>query len=212
MPGTEFYNLARARQSARRILGRLRYLCESRTVRQKREVNRKMDFFDVVRLRRSVRAFADRALEEEKLGIILESANQAPSAGNSQAYAIYVVRQPADRKALARASLGQDYVAAAPVSLVFCACPGRSTAKYGERGSRIYALQDATIACTFAMLAATALDLATVWIGAFQDEDVQRAIRVPKDIIPVAILPIGYRGEFPAATPRRAIANLVHEI
>jgi nitroreductase len=62
------------------------------------------------------------------------------------------------------------------------------------------------------MLAATALDLATVWIGAFQDEEVQRAIRVPKDIVPVAILPIGYRGEYPAATPRRAIADLVHEI
>jgi nitroreductase len=212
MPGTEFYNLARAKQSARRILGRLRYLCESMTVRQKREVNRKMDFFDVVRLRRSVRAFADRALEEEKLGIILDSANQAPSAGNSQAYEIYVVRQLADRKALARASLGQDHVAAAPVSLVFCARPGRSASKYGERGSRLYALQDATIACTFAMLAATALDLATVWIGAFQDEAVQRAIRVPKDIIPVAILPIGYRAEYPAAAPRRAITDLVHEI
>jgi nitroreductase len=212
MPGTEFHKLAKAKQSARRMLGRLRYLCESMAVRQKREGNQKMDFFDVVRLRRSVRAFADRALEEEKLRIILDSANRAPSAGNSQAYEIYVVRQPGDRKALARASLGQDYVAAAPVSLVFCARPGRSASRYGERGSRLYTLQDATIACTFAMLAATALDLATVWIGAFEDEEVQRAIRVPKDIVPVAILPIGYRGEYPAATPRRAIADLVHEI
>ena len=212
MPGTEFYKLAKAKQSARRMLGRLRYRYESKTVRRKREDFQKMDFFDVVGLRRSVRAFSDRALEEEKLRIILDSANRAPSAGNSQAYEIYVVRQPGDRKALARASLGQDYVAAAPVSLVFCAHPGRSAPRYGERGSRLYALQDATIACTCAMLAATALELATVWIGAFQDEEVQRAIRVPKDIVPVAILPIGYRGEFPSATPRRAIADLVHEI
>jgi len=212
MPGREFFKLAKAKQSARRVLGRLRYRCASMTVRQKRKGDETMDFFDVVRLRRSVRAFANRMLEEDKLRIILESANRAPSAGNSQAYEIYVVRQPADRKALARAALGQDYVAEAPVSLVFCVHPGRMSPRYGERGSRLYAVQDATIACTFAMLAATALELATVWIGAFGEKEVQRVIRVPEDVVPVAILPIGYQGEFPAATPRRAIADLVHEI
>jgi len=212
MPEREFHMLAGAKQSARRILGRLRYRYASRTVRQKQKGDPNMDFFDVVKLRRSVRAFAGRGLEEDKLRIILESTNRAPSAGNSQAYEIYVVRRPADRKALAKAALGQDYVAEAPVSLVFCVQPGRLSARYGERGRRLYALQDATIACTFAMLAATALELATVWIGAFRDDEVQRVIGVPQDVVPVAILPIGYQGEFPAATPRRVIADLVHEI
>jgi site-specific recombinase XerC len=45
----------------------------------------------------------------------------------------------------------------------------RSAAKYRERGARLYAIQDATIACAFAMLAATALGLGTVWVGAFDD-------------------------------------------
>jgi len=212
MPGREFYLFVRAKQSARRILGLLRYRYASMTVRQKRKGDQIMDFFDVVRLRRSVRAFASRMLEEDKLRIILESVNRAPSAGNSQAYEIYVVRRPADRKALAHAALSQDYVAEAPVSLVFCVHPERLSPRYGERGRRLYTVQDATIACTFAMLAATALELATVWIGAFREEEVQRVIRVPEDVVPVAILPIGYPGEFPAATPRRAMADLVHEI
>jgi nitroreductase len=171
-----------------------------------------MEFFDVVHARQSIRAFAERTLEEEKLHRILETANQAPSAGNMQAYEIFVVRRASDRKALARASLGQEFVAGAPVSLVFCAHPNRTAPRYGQRGTRLYALQDATIACAYAMLAATAMGLATVWIGAFSDSEVRRAIRASEDVLPVAILPIGYAAEKPEPTPRRSLQDLVHEI
>jgi nitroreductase len=171
-----------------------------------------MEFFDVVQARQSIRAFVERAPEEEKLRKILETANQAPSAGNLQAYEIFVVRRVSDRKALARASLGQEFVAEAPVSLVFCAHPGRAAPRYGQRGTQLYALQDATIACTYAMLAATASGLATVWIGAFRDSEVRRAIRASEGVLPVAILAIGYPAEKPEPTPRRSIEDLVHEI
>lgn len=171
-----------------------------------------MDFFDLIRARRSVRAYAPQPVEEEKLQQILTAANLAPSAGNLQAYEIYLVRDRAVRMELARASLEQWFVSEAPVALVFCAHPDRSARKYGRRGARLYALQDATIACTFAMLAAAELGLATVWVGAFDDEGVRRAIRAPEAHQPVAILPIGYPAEQPAPAPRRSLAELVHEI
>jgi nitroreductase len=171
-----------------------------------------MEFFDVLTNRKSVRAFSEAVPEEEVVRKVLDAANQAPSAGNLQAFEIFVVRQPADRKALARAALGQDFVAAAPVSLVFCAAPWRAAPKYGQRGMKLYAVQDATIACTYAMLAATALGLATVWVGAFRDDQVRRAIRGLEDIIPVAILPVGFPAESPEPTPRRPFTDLVHEI
>jgi nitroreductase len=177
-----------------------------------RRVRPKMDFFDVVAARKSVRAFMEGNAEEEKLRRILETANQAPSAGNLQAYEIFVLRKAADRRALARAALGQEFVASAPVSLVFCANPGRAVPRYGQRGARLYALQDATIACTYAMLAATALGMATVWVGAFHDDEVRRAIRGPQDVLPVAILPIGYPAEKPERTSRRPLGDLIHEL
>ena len=62
------------------------------------------------------------------------------------------------------------------------------------------------------MLAATALGLATVWVGAFHDDEVRRAIRGPDEVMPVAVLPIGYPAEQPAPSPRRAIHDLAHEI
>jgi nitroreductase len=169
-----------------------------------------VELFEVIKRRRSVRAFTPQAVEAEKLARVLEAANAAPSAGNLQGYEIFRISDRQRRGELARAALGQSFVAEAPVALVFCANPARSAAKYRERGARLYAVQDATIACTFAMLAATALGLATVWVGAFDDAAVQRVIGT-RDLLPVAILPIGYPAEEPEPTPRRSLRDLVHD-
>ena len=106
--------------------------------------------------------------------------------------------------------VGQEFLAQASVDLVFCANPQRSAVKYGKRGRELYSIQDATIACTYAMLAAQELDLATVWVGAFQEEPVRQAASIPSDLVPVAILPIGYAGEDPKPRPRRKLEDLVH--
>jgi nitroreductase len=171
-----------------------------------------MDFFALLRERRSVRQFLARPVEAEKIQSILEAANRAPSAGNLQAYEIYLVTSPATLRLLGRASLDQDFIEQAPLALVFCAHPGRSSGKYGKRGSSLYCVQDATIACAYAQLALTALGLASVWVGAFRDDEVRRAIGVGDDLIPVAILPIGYPGESPAPTSRRPLSSLVHPL
>lgn len=170
-----------------------------------------MDFFEATHQRHSIRKFEDRAVEQDKLQTILETVNGAPSAGNLQGYEIYLVTEPQQRKALARAALSQQFIARAPVVLVFCTNAARC-ASYGSRGQRLYALQDATIACTFAMLAATALGLATVWVGAFDDEAVRHIAGAPEGQLPVAILPIGYAAETPQPTTRRPLADLVHRV
>jgi len=60
------------------------------------------------------------------------------------------------------------------------------------------------------MLAATALGLSTVWVGAFDDAAVQRVLGC-HDLLPVAILPIGYPAEEPEPAPRRSLTDLVHD-
>ncbi|MGQ9589484.1 MAG: nitroreductase family protein [Planctomycetota bacterium] len=168
-----------------------------------------MEFFDVVRARRSIRAYEKRDVEPEKLEKILACANAAPSAGNLQGYAILVVRDEAQRKALRRASLDQPQLTEAPVVLAFVRDAARSGRKYGRRGETLYSLQDATIACAYAQLAATALGLATCWIGAYDDAEVSRILGLSKGLVPVALLPVGYAAESPAPTPRRALDDLV---
>lgn len=169
-----------------------------------------MEFFEVVKKRHSTRAYKDKKVEEEKLQKILEAANSAPSAGNLQAYDVFLVRDKEKKKALARAALNQDFIAEAPVVLVFCANPERSW-RYGERGRTLYSIQDATIAAAYAQLAATALGLSTVWIGAFDENEVLEILGNPK-VKPVAIIPIGYPAEEPEITSRRKLKDLVHEV
>lgn len=169
-----------------------------------------MEFMELVRARHSMRAFSERQVEPEKLQAVLEAANRAPSAGNLQAYEIYAVANCGTLTALAHATVGQEFIARARLALVFCANPMRSTKKYGQRGASLYCIQDATIACAYAQLAATALGLSSVWVGAFEEEAVRRAIRVDRPLVPVAILPLGYAGEKAEATSRRPLQELVH--
>ncbi len=129
-----------------------------------------------------------------------------------QAYEIYVTRDSDIKNALAKAAWNQDFLADAPVVLIFCTHPARSATRYGERGRRFYCLQDTTIAVAYAQLAATALGLASCWVGAFDDQSVARAIKLPPGQQPVALLPIGYPAESPLRTPRRSLTGLVHYV
>ncbi len=171
-----------------------------------------MDFFEVVKERHSVRAFQPQALEAEKLQRILEAANQAPSAGNRQAYEIYLVSDEKDKSELVRAANDQDFLAQAPLILVFCAHAERNADRYGERGEDLYCIQDATLACSFAMLAATALGLSTVWVGAFDEEAVRAVLEAPRAHRPVAILPVGIAAETPEIRSRRSLQSVVHQV
>lgn len=170
-----------------------------------------MEFFEVLNKRASIRAYADIPVEEEKLNKILEAVNRAPSAGNLQSFDVYVVTNNNKRKELAIASRKQHFIAQAPVVLVFCAHPIlRSVIRYRIRGLTLYSLQDGTIACTYAMISATALGLSTVWIGAFNECKVRQIINSPLTHRPIAILPVGYAAVEPRFRPRRRFEDLVH--
>jgi nitroreductase len=171
-----------------------------------------MDFFEVIRSRRSIRQFQDRPVEEEKLQAVLEAANAAPSAGNLQAYEMYLVKEPSARARLASTLPQMEFFAGVPAVLVFCANPERAVIRYSDRGRSLYALQDATIACTHAMLAATAQGLATVWVGAFSEQAVTQALNLPAALRPVALLPLGYPGETVEARSRRPLKDIVHAV
>ena len=171
-----------------------------------------MEFFTIVEDRRSMRKYAEIPVEEEKLQKIFETANKAPSAGNLQGYEIYVVRKLEHRQALVKAAWDQEFLAEAPVVLIFCANPARSAERYNERGIQLYCIQDATIACAFAVLAAKAQGLDTVWVGAFNETEVSGIAHIPSNLRPVAMLPIGYAGKEPTVRPRRELSDLIHEV
>jgi len=161
-----------------------------------------MSFFELAERRKSIRRFLGKPVEQEKIDKILEAVSLAPSAGNLQAYEIVVVKEPRRIKQLYAAYLSSSKHENVGLVLVFLADPKRSSARYGERGAKLYAMQDATIACAYAQLAAADLGLGSVWIGAFDEEAVAKAVNAAGKK-PVAMLPIGYPASNPPRLARR---------
>ncbi|MBU0532856.1 nitroreductase family protein [Candidatus Micrarchaeota archaeon] len=171
-----------------------------------------MQFYEVLEKRHSCREFSDKPIEPEKLQNILNTVASCPTAGNLQAYKVYVVRSKETREALAQAALGQNPVIQAPIVLVFCADKDHSGKKYGERGEELYALQDATIAASYSQLAAEAEGLSSVWVGAFEPLEVSYILKTEAAVVPIALIPIGYRNGPVRVTQRRPLEEIVKEV
>jgi nitroreductase len=171
-----------------------------------------MDFFDVIERRQSIRAFAANDIEPAKVERILTALCLAPSAGNLQAFLVVLVREQERRRLLDEAAYGRGFLAQAPIVLAFLADQHRSETKYGRRGATLFCIQDATIAAAYAQLAATALGIASCWVGAFDEARVATILGTPPHLRPVALMPLGYPAEAPERRHRRPLSELMrHE-
>ncbi|MEW6721665.1 MAG: nitroreductase family protein [Candidatus Micrarchaeota archaeon] len=170
-----------------------------------------MEFYDVLKKRHSVRQFEDKQVEKAKLDKIAVAAISAPSAGNLQAYRICLIRSQEKKDELVPAADYQEFLAGAGALLVFCADLRRSESKYSQRGFELYAIQDATIACAYAQLAATEEGLASVWVGDLDPLETSRVLSLNAFELPVSILAIGYPAGPAEANERRPLKEIVRE-
>jgi SagB-type dehydrogenase family enzyme len=177
-----------------------------------------MSLEETLTARRSVRQFTDGELTLEELSQLLWAAQgitvdwggrTAPSAGALYPLEVYVatadrlyhyvpqghkavVESRADlRGELWRAGLSQNAIREAPAVFVITAVYARTAKKYGERAER-YVKLEAGHAGQNLVLQAVALGLGGVTIGAFYDDQVQRALSLPSDHEPLYLIPIGH--------------------
>jgi nitroreductase len=174
-----------------------------------------MEFMDVVATRKSVRGYADRDVEEEKLAKILEAARLAPSWANKQCCSYVVIKDKEKIKELS--SFINSWLKHAPVVLAACANPADS----GSRNGMDYYLVDVGISMQQLVLAATDLGLGTCWIGAFDEAKLKKRLEVPENVRVVALTPLGYPAEkegfgsklarkFVGADKRKPFEEIVH--
>lgn len=167
-------------------------------------------FVQTVLKRQSIRKFTIQKVSDSIVNDILYLTNRAPSAGNLQAYKIYVVKNKELISKLAEASNGQYAVQSSQQLFVFVALPEVSAIKYKDRGRKLYALQDATIAAAYSQLIIQNFNLYSVWIGSFSPVKVSALLKLNKNELPVAIIPFGYAGEKkPSISPRKPLNKLV---
>ncbi len=169
-----------------------------------------LDVFEAIKGRRSIRAYTSERVSDEDIERLIDAARWAPSAGNIQPWKFVIVRDTKIKRGLSAAALDQTFIEEAPIVIVVCADEARSGWGYGDRGVNLYCLQDTAAAIQNMLLAACALGLGACWIGAFHEEEVEKVLKTPRGVRPVAIVPVGHPAEKPEAPPKRSIGEIIH--
>jgi nitroreductase len=170
-----------------------------------------MDVMTAIKGRRSIRSFLSMGMEPGDVEALKESLIWAPSAGNLQSRRFYFVFNAEKRGRVAEAAFGQTFVAEAPLVVVACADMAISQ-EYGERGRELYAIEDVSCSIENMMLFAHSIGLGTVWVGAFDERAVSKALDIRQSLRPVAIVPVGYPTHVPPPTPRFRTREMVIEV
>ena len=154
---------------------------------------------EIIKSRRSTRAFAGDPIPYETLLLLLEAARWAPSGGNQQAWLFLVVQQAAGIQKIKFFSPGLSGQPAA--LLVLCA---DSTAE----GDTI--LMDLAMAAENVMLTATEHGLGSCAVRSFNRKAVQTLLNLPSHLSPELITSLGYPAGPARVSTRRALAEVVH--
>jgi len=168
-----------------------------------------MELSEVIKGRRSIRAFKQQDVPEEAVEKLIDAARHAPSAGNIQPWEFVIARKPDTKKKLAQAA-HQAFVEEAPVVIVVCADEKRSSRGYGKRGEKLYCIQDTAAATQNILLTAYSLGLGTCWVGAFNEKEAKKVLRTPSGMRPVAMIPVGYPNKTPSERDRRPLSQIIH--
>lgn len=172
---------------------------------------------EIIKGRRSIRKFEQKAVPDQILEQILEAVRWSPSWANSQCWEIVVVRKEDTKEALAR-TLGktnpaQKAIIQAPVVLGLVArvkssgyYKGEASTKYGD-----WFMFDLGIASQSICLAAHALGLGTVIVGSLYHDKAKNVLAVDEGYELVALIPLGYPNKDPKAPERREVSEFTHE-
>ncbi len=169
-----------------------------------------MEFYEVLRTRRSVRSYRPDPIPEDVLKRVLDAARMAPSGLNIQPWKFIVIRNKEIKEKVAKACNNQSFISEAPVVIVACGYD----IEYDRGGymGELSMIMDVSIAMTHLILAARAEGLGTCWIGAFSNKELKRILNVPENYNVVAITPLGYpksENAFIETTRRKPLEEIV---
>lgn len=173
-----------------------------------------MRLLELVRIRRSVRAYRDQPVPRKLVDECLEAARLAPSACNSQPWRFLVLDNRDRIRAVAKAACSGIYrmnrfIETAPVLIVAITEASKWLARMGGRIRDVrYNLIDIGIAGDHLTLAAAERGLGTCWIGWFDEAALKRKLALPEPTQVDVIMPMGYPADEPKEKNRRSLEEI----
>ena len=147
-----------------------------------------MEFNDVVRTRRTVRAYMSESVPVNTLRRIFENVRVAPSANNTQPWHFCVIERSDIRIQIAKLAFSHKFIADAPLIIICC---GKSYLNpYGWIGDKMF-LIDCAIAMDHLTLAARNEGLGTCWISDLNHEGIKKLVKIPIGYEVVMLTPLG---------------------
>jgi len=170
---------------------------------------------------RSIRKFRPAPIPDEVLRECLEAATRASTCGNMQLYSLVVTRDKAMRERLAPCHFNQPMVTQAPCVVTVCADVHRFTQWCEQRGADpaydnfewfLNAATDALLAAQNLCVQAEIHGLGICYLGTtlYTAADIARILELPKGVIPLTTVVVGYPDETPGLTDRLPLDAVVH--
>ena len=154
------------------------------------------DFLTLAKERFSVRKFGERPVDPEAIERILYAAQLAPTGCNNQPQHVFVIQS---EDALARMRKCTRCHFGAPLGMLICYDSTQSWKRKYDGADSGWA--DASIAATHMMLEAHELGVGSCWVMYFDPQAVRDEFNLPSQLIPVALLVMGYPAPDAAAAP-----------
>ena len=152
---------------------------------------------ETIMTRTSIRKYADRPVEKEKIEAMLRAGMAAPTAVNKQPWHFVVVNDRAKLNELAAANPRAKMLQTVPLAIVVCGDMNKAMQGKGQA----YWIQDCSAATENILLAAHAQGLGAVWTGVYPMEDriqpLSKTLKLPETVIPLCTIVIGYPAEQP---------------
>lgn len=170
---------------------------------------------------RSIRKFKSTPIPEEELREMLEAASRASTCGNMQLYSLIVTRDKAMREKLLPCHFGQQMVVEAPCVVTVCADVHRFSLWCKQREAEpaydnfawfLTATIDALLAAQNLVVAAEARGLGICYLGTtiYTAGEIVKTLNLPKGVLPVTTIVLGYPDEKPELTDRLPQDAVVH--
>ncbi len=153
-----------------------------------------MNIIEIIKSRRSVRSFLEKAVEKDKLEYILECAKHAPSAVNYQPWKFYII-QSEEAKEKVRKCYPRGWFKNENIPVYILACIDHSESWKRDYDMKDHGDIDIAIAFEHICLSATEMGLGTCWVCHFDPKLCSEIFDLPEHLEPAILTPLGYPDE-----------------
>lgn len=168
-----------------------------------------METLKCIKTRRSIRKFKNKEVPKDIINKLIDAGRCAPSSMDCQPWEFVSVGEKATKEKLAelKGKENKPVILGANLILIVCVDRNKSSSRW---------IEDGTVATENILLAAHDLGLGAVYVTGFSPKDpkveleLQKILKLPKHIIPVCIIPVGYPDQKPEPKGLRSLGNMIH--